>query len=258
MRSLLPLLLAALLPGCTRAAPPEPVAGVYAIQGVGRTLRGSGRKPTVRRAQAGVTLTTDMTLELEKGGAVLEAFDGSFLWLPKGRHGVKALRLARAAPDGATRPVVLVGEQAVRKEVPIPLVEPRYEPPESAPKMRDSEDRQMAEDMAFFFTPRGDDEQVEDPAPAAPPAPWMVKDRYVRPLRRPLKAGESGRALVAAKGAVVVEFSDGATCFADALKLPLDLFDVRRVVVADGSARLTLRDGTRVDLASGGVAEIAR
>ena len=245
---------------CTRPAPPQPVAGIYAVKGAGTLTRGEKKKAVSRRAQAGKTLTTDMTLELEKGGAVLESFDGTFVFVPSGKHLVRTLKLSPAAAEGATRAVVLVTDQVAKKEVPAPVVQPRYEPPESLKPLTNPEDEELKSDMAYFFTPHHSDDEaageVDDPTPKNPPAPWMLKDRYVHPLKRPVKAGESGRALVEAKGAVVVEFTDQATSFTDALKLPLDLADVKRVVVADGSARIGLPNGHKLDLKTGEIAEI--
>jgi len=244
---------------CTRPAP-QAVAGIYAVKGVGTLTRGEKKKAVVRRAQAGKTLSTDMTLELEKGGAVLESWDGSFVYLPQGKHVVRTLQLAPARDD-ASRRVQIVTDKVAIKDIPTPVVQPRYEPPESTKPLSNPEDEELKSDVAYFFTPHHSSDEaageVEDPTPKGPPAPWMLKDRYVHPLRRPVKPGDSGRMLVEAKGAVVVEFADQATAFADSLKLPLDLSEVKRVVVADGSARLVLPSGQKVDLKTGDVAEIA-
>jgi hypothetical protein len=55
---------------------------------------------------------------------------------------------------------------------------------------------------------------------------------------------------------VVVEWRDQATLFAEELKLPLDLSDVARVVVVDGTAQLSLPGG-KVEIGSGQEAAIA-
>jgi hypothetical protein len=245
---------------CTRPAPPQPVAGIYAVKSAGTYTRGEKKKAVSRRAQAGKTLSTDLTLELEKGGAVLESFDGSFVYVPAGKHPVRELGLRPAAAEGATRRVQIVTDKVASKDLPMPVVQPRYEPPESRKPFQNPEDEELQADVAFFFTPHHSDDEgageVEDPTPKVPPAPWMVKDKYIHPLRRPVKEGDSGRVLVEAKGAVVVEFADQATSYADSLKLPLDLSDVKRIVVADGSARLVLPSGQKLDLKTGEIAEI--
>jgi hypothetical protein len=154
--------------------------------------------------------------------------------------------------------VVWITDKAAPKSLPAPVVQLRYQPVESDRPLRDPEEEELHGDMAYFFTPHSHDEgAVEDPTPKTPPAPWMVKDPFVHPLRRPLKPGESGRTLAEARGAVVVEFTDQATAFAETLELPLDLADVKRVVVAEGSARIGLPGGGQVQLKSGDIAELA-
>jgi hypothetical protein len=249
--------LAALLAaGCAKppSGPGEPVAGIYAVRGAGALLRGSAKKPLVRRARAGMLLTTAMTLDTDRG-AVLEAFDGSFVFVPAGKHTARSLGLEAAPAEPGKRHVVRVKDRAERKVVPAPAVVVRYEPLESGKPLKDEESAQFQNDMAYFFLPHG--EKEPDPHEQKPPAPppWMQGEAYVHPLRRPLRPGDGARALTSCKGVVVVEFADRATAFADALPLPLDLADVSRVVVADGSAKLSLPEGS-VEVKAGEVAEI--
>lgn len=256
-RLLLPLA-AACLGGaaCEKPGPAVPVAGIFAAQGEATVTWGPKRRPTARRARPGMLLMSDMTLDSEKG-VVLEAFDGTFVWLPGGEHAASKLKLPLGAAEGASLQVLAVGAQAVRKSVPPPAVAGRYEPPSGKP-VDLSESAEFRSDLAFFFTPRSEgSEDAEAPARSPPASPWQMKDKYVHALRRPLKAGDGARLLSAASGAVVVEFQDNATALASTLKLPIDLLDVRRVVVAKGSATLALPGGKQVELRDGEVAEIA-
>lgn len=240
--------------GCDKPRPVTPAAGIYAVAGQASVSWGLKKKPTVRRAQAGSLLMSNMTLECEEG-VVLEAFDGTFVYLPPGKHSASKLKLPVGAPEGALRPIVVVAAEATRKDVPPPIVMVRYEPPPAKP-VEVGEDSEFKGDFAFFFTPKKDEEeQPEEPRPP-PESPWKMKDKYVHALHRPVKAGNGARTLAAADGAVVVEFQDKATAFASTLKLPVDLSDVKRVVVVDGSAKLTLPGGKAVDLKAGEIAEI--
>ncbi|MBI5547269.1 MAG: hypothetical protein HY901_25590 [Deltaproteobacteria bacterium] len=244
--------------GCSRSAGPgEPIAGVYATKGTAVTVRGDPNAPVVRRAQAGVTLLSDMTLEVEKGGVVVESFDGSFLWFPSGKHLLRRLKPLSAPTEGTTRRIVWITDKAVPRELPTPVVAARSEPAQSGKPLKDPAEEQFGSDFAFFFFPHDYESEEEAPGPKAPaPPPWMNGNPLVHPLRRPLKMGDGARSLVKADGAVVVELTDLSTAFADSLKLPLDLSEVRRVVVAQGSARIQLANGQGVELKAGEIAEL--
>lgn len=257
MRSVLVLVVLVLCGACSRPAPPVPVAGVYAVKTPGSLARGSKKKPSLRRAQPGVTVLSDARIEAAEGGLVLEVFDTSFVYVPAGVHEVKALHLRPVPPDGAVRKVQWITDQATAKEIPAPMVTPRYEAPQSLKPLKSEEDKEFESDVAYFFLPKGETPENEDPTPKGPPAPWMMKDPYVHALKRPLKSGDGARQLTGAKGVVVVEFADQATAFAATLKLPLDLADVRRIVVLDGgSATVTLPSGKTVKLGEGDIGEI--
>ena len=239
---------------CDKPVPVTPAAGIYAVNGQATLSWGLKKKPTERRAQPGALLMSNMTVEVEKG-VVLEAFDGTFVWLPSGKHKVSALKLPVGAPEGAVRPIVVVAAEATRKDIPPPVVMVRYEPA-PAKAIEVGTDADLKADMSFFFTPHKDPSELpEEPRPP-PESPWKMKDKYVHALHRPVKVGDGVRTLAAADGAVVVEFLDKATAFASTLKLPIDLFDVKRVVVVEGSAKLTLPAGKTLELKSGDIAEI--
>jgi hypothetical protein len=233
------------------------VAGIYAASGAATISWGDEKKPTVRRAKPGVVLSEAMSLEVEKGGVALELYEGtSFMWLPAGRYQIKKLKLGAYPADGAKRPLLLVGQAAVRKEIPAPVVAVRYEPPQTGRNLKSEEEERFGSDVSWFFTPhRGEAAEEPEPAKAPTPPPWMLKDKYVHALHRPLKATDDPRMLQSATGVVVVEFLDQATAMSEALKLPLDLGDVRQIVVVDGSAKLSLPSGA-VELKSGDIAEI--
>lgn len=251
------LAVAALVAGlaaCEKPAPVTQVAGVYAVRGEATVSWGPKKKPTVRRARPGMLLMSDMLLESDRG-VVLEAFDGSFVYVPKGGRTAKSLKLPTGAAEGSMRPIVVVTTEAKPKSVPPPLVASRYEPP-PAPPQEVGENAELKSDFAFFFTPKPDEpEPVVEVAKGPPEPPWARKEKFIHPLHRPLKAGDGARMLTQAKGAVVVEFADKATAFADTLKLPVDLADVTRVVVVEGSATLSL-GGKAVALEDGAIAEI--
>ncbi|HEY3447562.1 MAG TPA: hypothetical protein VGK67_14505 [Myxococcales bacterium] len=255
-RTVLLLALAALaLPGCEKPTPVTPVAGIYAVHGEASVSWGLQKKPTVRRALPGMLLLSNMLLESDKG-VVLEAFDGSFVWLPKGERAASKLKLPPGASEGSLRPIVVITAEATRKDVPPPLVASRYEQPPAKPQ-EVGENAELKGDFAFFFSPKSDDAQPVEEVPKGPPEPpWARKEKFIHALHRPLKAGDGARRLTEAKGAVVVEFLDKATAFADTLKLPVDLSDVKRVVVVDGSASLALPGGKTVPLDAGDIAEI--
>ena len=248
------LLLGFVLAGCEKPQPVTPMAGIYAVRGEASVTWGRKKKPTVRQAKPGMLLLSNMLLESDQG-VVLEAFDGSFVYLPKGERAAGKLKLSPGASEVSLRPIVVFTTEATRKDVPPPLVAARYEQPPAKPQ-EVGENAELKNDMAYFFTPKSDEplpaeEQVKGP----PEPPWARKEKFVHALRRPVKAGDGARTLTEAKGAVVVEFLDKATAFADTLKLPVDLSDVKRVVVVDGSATLLL-GGKPVPLRAGDIAEI--
>ncbi len=252
--ALLALAATVALGACEKPRPVTPVAGIYAVQGEAKVAWGPKKKKTVRQARPGMLLLSNMTLSSDKG-VVLEAFDGSFVLLPKGERAAGRLKLPPGASEGSLRPIVVVTAEATRKNVPPPLVASRYEQPPARPQ-EVGEDAEFKSDMAFFFTRRSDEEQPAVEVPRGPPEPpWARKEKFIHALRRPLKQGDGARTLTEARGAVVVEFLDKATAFADTLPLPVDLADVARVVVVDGSATLSLK-GRAVPLKAGDIAEI--
>lgn len=248
MRVPVALVLTALLFGCAKKVPPEPVAGIFALQGSGTVLRG---KDWRRSAQAGLTLAGDMSLELGRGSrAVIEGFNGFLIPLDDGKHGLASLReLALGVAE--KRRVFWVTDKAEEREVAALISPTRYEPLQSGRKLPKPDQDSVAAGMAFFFTPS---DEGEEPGRQAPP--WIASRDYVRPLRRPLVPGDGARRLVAAEGFVVVEFEDHATAFAEELKLPLDLADVLRVVVIEGEAKLALPGGKTLELDDGEEAEL--
>jgi hypothetical protein len=184
--------------------------------------------------------------------AVLEGLNGVLVPLEDGAHPLGRIsRLAVAASE--KRRVHWVTDKAVPREVGALMTRARYERLQSGQPLPEG-DTKMAESMAYFFTPGGNPTD-EKPAHAAPPPPWVMDKSYVHGLSRPLEPGDQSRTLVAAAGFVVVELQDRATVFAERLKLPLDLHDVARVVVIDGSAKLLLPGG-KLELDDGEEAEL--
>ncbi|MGC4113537.1 MAG: hypothetical protein QM765_02500 [Myxococcales bacterium] len=238
---------------CDKPQPVTPVAGVYAVRAEASVTWGRKKKPTTRQAKPGMLLLSNMLLESD-AGVVLEAFDGAFVYLPKGDHAAGKLRLPAGATEGSLRPIVVITNEATRKDVPPPLVASRYEQPPAKPQPV-GENAELQSDMAYFFTPKSDDAPAQEISKGPPEPPWARKEKFIHALKRPLKTGDGARLLTEAKGAVVVEFLDKATAFADTLKLPVDLSDVKRVVVVDGEAALSV-GGKALPLKAGEIAEI--
>lgn len=232
--------------------PPVPLAGVYAVHGEA-LLEWPGRAERRLTARVGLTVTDELSLRVEKGTVVLEGINGAFVALGPGRHPLREVR-ALAARSQERRRALVVQERAEERDLPALITQSRYEPPPTGRPLPLDDDG-TAGNLAYFFAPEGRPEQHPDRPTGAPP-PWLVAERYLRALGRPVVAGDSGRALARAKGAVVVEFDDSSTSLASALALPLDLAGVRRVVVVDGTATLALAGGVSVELRSGDVAEV--
>ncbi|MGI5862054.1 MAG: hypothetical protein ACOX6T_08345 [Myxococcales bacterium] len=247
------VLAAALLAvACKKEETGRPVAGLFALKGSGQVRRGEAWR---RSARPGMTLTDDARLALaDNSRAVLEGLNGMLVVLGEGEHAMSRVKALSVKP-AEKRSVYRVTDKAERREVGPLLTTARYEPVESG-KGLPTQDNDTAKGMAYFFTPGGTGAQgSERPAHAAPPPPWVLDKRYVHALRRPLAEGDGKRKLVVAKGDVVVEFQDRATAFATELTLPLDLSDVARVVVLDGTAKLELPGG-QLELDDGEEAEL--
>ncbi len=247
------MLAAALLAiSCKKEMTGRPVAGLFALKGSGQVHRGEAWR---RTAKPGMTLTDEVTVALsDNSRAVLEGLNGMLVLLDEGNHALGGIKELSVKPIEKRR-VFLVTDKAERREVGPLLTTARYEPIQSGQGLP-QQDNDTAKGMAYFFTPGGTGGQGnERPGHAAPPPPWVLDKRYVHALRRPLAEGDGRRKLVVAKGDVVVEFQDRATAFVSELSLPLDLSEVARVVVLDGTAKLELPGG-ELELDDGEEAEL--
>ncbi len=244
---------AALLASCRGEGSREPVAGLYAISGGGQVSYGD--PAVVRAAKPGTMLRGDATISVDKGPAVLEGLNGAMVALGSGRHRLSSLKaLSMPAGNEASRLALVITDRAQEKQVGLLLTRSRYEPAESGKALpKAEEDKETQKALGFFFTPGGSGGGGQEPQRVGPPP---TPGRYMHALKRPLVGGDGRRRLMKAQGAVVVELQDNATAIAGDLPLPLDLTEVRRILVAEGSAVLKLPSG-EVRLEAGQVAEIA-
>ncbi len=236
------------LAGCKKAGPPEPVGGIYAVSGHA-TVTVEGRKDYKRTAKPGMTVMQNMRIAVAEGVVVIEANDGRLFALGRGPHEIAELKELKRAP-ALKRRVFAVGEKAEEQERALPTVAMRYEPYDSGKLAKETED---GNNFKYFFAP-GNGGPEELPEPAAPP-PWMRNEKYIRAFSRMLPPGDGRRKLTEVDGVVVVEFRDRSTAVASTLQLPLDLGEVERIAVVDGSATLELPGG-EFELEEGRVAEL--